>query len=63
MKSKGHYMEIPASEYPPIEQACVILNSSKNKEAAKQFLAYIKSAEVAGILATYGFDVQSRPSN
>ena len=63
MKSKGHYVEIPASEYPPIEQACVILNSSKNKEAAKQFLAYIKSAEVAGILATYGFDVQSRPSN
>jgi len=27
MKGKGRYFEIPASEYPPIEQACVILKS------------------------------------
>ncbi len=63
MKAKGRYVEIPAIEYPPIEQACVILSSSKNKEAAKQFLSYIKSPEVARMLVTYGFDIQDRTTN
>ena len=57
MKGKGRYTEIPSAEYPPIEQACVILNSSKNKETAQQFLSYIKSAVVAETLKRYGFDV------
>jgi molybdate transport system substrate-binding protein len=61
MKDKGRFAEIPAAEYPPIEQACVILSSSKNKETAKQFLSFIKTAEVADTLRTYGFDVQSSP--
>jgi len=61
LKDKGRYAEIPASEYPPIEQACVILSSSKNKETAKQFLSFIKTAEVAETLRKYGFDVQSSP--
>src|SRR6202140_1322561 len=34
MKDKGRYAEIPAGEYPPIEQACVIMSSSKNKVIA-----------------------------
>jgi molybdate transport system substrate-binding protein len=59
MKDKGRYVEIPDREYPPIEQACVILSSSKNKEAAKQFLSYIKTPAVAAILRRYGFDVGS----
>jgi len=57
MKSKGRYSKIPAAEYPPIEQACVILSSSKDKETAKQFLSYIKAAAVADTLKRYGFDV------
>jgi molybdate transport system substrate-binding protein len=59
MKDKGRYADILADEYPPIEQACVILSSSKNKELAQQFLSYLKSAAVAEILARYGFDVSS----
>ena len=59
MKDKGRYFEVPAGDYPPIKQACVILSSSKNKETAKQFLSFIKTAEVADTLRTYGFDVQS----
>jgi ABC-type molybdate transport system substrate-binding protein len=50
MKDKGRYQEIPRDEYPPIEQACVILSSSKNKEIAQRFLAYVKSAAVAELL-------------
>lgn len=56
MKDKGRYKEIPTDEYPPIEQACVILSSSKNKELAQQFLSYFKSAAVADLLGGYGFD-------
>lgn len=58
MKDKGRYAEIPADEYPPIEQACVILSSSKNKETARQFLSFVKTAAVAAMLRSYGFDVQ-----
>jgi len=60
MKDKGRYAEIPAAQYPPIEQACIILNSSKNKETAKQFLSLIKTAEITETLRRYGFDSQSR---
>ena len=60
MKDKGRYTEIPADEYPPIEQASMILSSSKNKEIAQQFLSYFKSAAVADLLVGYGFDVSSR---
>jgi molybdate transport system substrate-binding protein len=58
MKDKGRYAEVPADEYPPIEQACVILSSSKNKETARQLLSFVKTAAIADVLRSYGFDVQ-----
>jgi len=58
LKDKGRYAEIPGDEYPPIEQACVILASSKNKDAARRFLAFVKTAAMADVLRSYGFDVQ-----
>ena len=57
MKDKGRYVEVPTADYPPIEQACAILSSSKNKETAWQFLSFIKTAAVADTLKRYGFDV------
>lgn len=62
MKDKGRYVEVPSGDYPPIEQGCVILKSSKNKETAGQFLSYFKSAAVADLLRSYGFDVPSVPA-
>jgi molybdate transport system substrate-binding protein len=59
MKDQGRYVEISAGEYPPIEQACVILSSSKNKEVARQFLGFVKTAAVGELLAKYGFDVSN----
>jgi len=59
MKDKGRYTNIPAGDYPPIEQACVILGSSKNKETARQFLSFMKTAAIGDVLRSYGFDVQS----
>jgi molybdate transport system substrate-binding protein len=59
MRDKGRYGKIPTDEYPPIQQAGVILSSSKNKEVAKQFLSFIKTAAAADTLRRYGFDVQT----
>jgi molybdenum ABC transporter molybdate-binding protein len=59
MKDKGQYVEIPADDYPPLEQASVVLSASKNKETAKQFLAFIETYAVANTLKRYGFDVRS----
>jgi molybdate transport system substrate-binding protein len=61
IKDKGRYAEIPTGEYPPIEQACVILSSSKNKGTAQQFLSFFKTAPISDLLQGYGFDVPSRP--
>lgn len=57
MKSKGRYVEVPAGEYPPIEQACVIVTSSKSKVAAREFLSFVKTAAIREVLRSYGFDV------
>lgn len=60
MRDKGNYVEIPADEYPPIEQACVILKSSKNADTAQQFLSFIKTDEAAKVFQSYGFDISGR---
>jgi molybdate transport system substrate-binding protein len=39
VKDRGRYVEVPPNHYPPIEQACVVLSTSKDKETARQFLA------------------------
>jgi molybdate transport system substrate-binding protein len=57
MKDKGRYFEVPSDEYPPIDQACVIVGSSKNKETARQFLTFFKKPETSDLLKSYGFEV------
>jgi molybdate transport system substrate-binding protein len=59
MKDKGRYFEIPGGDYPPLEQACVILKSSQRKDTAKAFLRFIKTPAVAELFQTYGFAVPS----
>lgn len=55
MKGRGRYFEIPQAHYPPIEQAAVILRSSKHKQTARQFLEYLKKPEIVALLERYGF--------
>ncbi len=62
MKDKGRSVEVPPDEYPAIEQACVILGSSKNKEIARQFLSFVKTAAIGDVLRSYGFDVHAGPA-
>jgi molybdate transport system substrate-binding protein len=57
--SQIRFAEIPADEYPPIQQACVVLKSSKQQPDAQRFLAYIRGPEASKILQKYGFEVPS----
>lgn len=61
MRDRGRYIEVPAADYPVIEQACVILAGSKNKSAARQFMSLIKTSATAELLKSYGFDVPGGP--
>jgi molybdate transport system substrate-binding protein len=58
-RSQIRFVEIASNEYPAIQQACVILKSSTNVEAARRFIAYIQRPEASKILQRYGFEVPS----
>jgi molybdate transport system substrate-binding protein len=60
MKDKGRYAEVPAADYPPIEQACVIMGSSKNKSVAHQFLKFIQSSPIRELFQNYGFAIPNQ---
>jgi molybdate transport system substrate-binding protein len=60
LKERGKYAEISADEYPPIRQAAVILRSSKQKQVAEQFLAYLKTPATVELLSRYGFSAPNR---
>ena len=55
MKAAGKYWEIPAEAHPPLEQGAVILKSSKNREAAKLFVDFMKGPQGQEIMRRYGF--------
>ena len=59
MKSKGTYWEVPAEAHPSLDQGAVILKQSKNQEAARQFLEFIKGPNGQETMKRYGFVVPS----
>jgi molybdate transport system substrate-binding protein len=62
LKTEGLYSEIPASFYPAIDQAVVILKSSKQKDLARQFLSFLKRPEIAEFMRSNGLTVpESQP--
>jgi molybdate transport system substrate-binding protein len=56
MASSGSYVLLPDDSYPPIEQAGVIVASSKNKEQAQRFLKFLMSPEGQAIMKDLGFE-------
>ena len=59
MKTRGTYWEIPATAHSPLEQGAVILKQSKNPEAARQFLEFIKGPHGQEVMKRYGFALPS----
>lgn len=55
LQSQGRWVLLPEDSYPPIEQAGVVLKSSPNGKAAKQFLDFLTSPAGQSILRDFGF--------
>jgi molybdate transport system substrate-binding protein len=61
IKDRGRWVEIPATEYSPIAQGVVRLQSTALKQKASQaFFDYLKSDDAAGILQKYGFEIPEK---
>ena len=58
LKDKGRYWTVPLDAYPTLNQAAIVLSRSKQQDAARRFLEFLRSPEAASLLTSYGF---SRP--
>lgn len=56
----GHIWQVPAYAYPAIQQSAVILKSAQNKDAARKFIAFVKSPAGGEILERFGFSIPSK---
>jgi molybdate transport system substrate-binding protein len=59
MRDDGTYVAIPEATYPPIQQAAVVIKASRNKNAARDFLQFLKQPEIVALLQRFGFAIPS----
>jgi molybdate transport system substrate-binding protein len=57
MKDKGRYWTVPLDAYPTLKQAAVMLSKSKQADAARRFLDFLRTPEAAALLTNYGFSL------
>lgn len=57
MKEKGRYWTIPLDAYPTLNQAAVVLAKSKQPDAARKFLDFMRTPEATSLLTAYGFSL------
>ena len=55
MKNEGRYWEVPLDAYPTLNQAAVVLSKSKQQDAARKFLQFLRTPEATTLLTHYGF--------
>jgi molybdate transport system substrate-binding protein len=57
LKDKGRYWMVPLDAYPTLNQAAVVLSKSKQQDAARKFLEFLRGPESSSLLASYGFSL------
>jgi molybdate transport system substrate-binding protein len=57
MKDKGRYWTVPLDAYPTLNQAVVVISKSKQRDAARKFVEFLRSPEASSLLTSYGFSV------
>jgi molybdate transport system substrate-binding protein len=57
MKDKGRYWTVLLDAYPTLNQAAVVLKRSKQQDAARRFLEFVRSPEATSLLTSYGFSL------
>ena len=60
LKDQGSYADIPEAFHPPLQQAAIIVRASRNKDAARQFMAFLGRPATIALLEASGFRVASR---
>jgi molybdate transport system substrate-binding protein len=64
MKDKGRYWTVPLDAYPTLNQAAVVLSKSKQQDAARRFLDFLRTPEATALLTSYGFSLPvENPAN
>ena len=59
LKGKGRYWTVPLDAYPTLNQAAVVLSKSKQQDAARSFLDFLRSPEATSLLTSYGFSLSA----
>jgi molybdate transport system substrate-binding protein len=59
MKDKGRYWTVPLDAYPTLNQAVVVISKSKQQEAARKFLDFLRGPEASSLLTSCGFSLSS----
>ena len=63
LRAEGHFVLVPAEDYPPILQGAVLIRGSAGAAAATRFLEFFESPEVARILSSKGLEpIQQVPA-
>jgi molybdate transport system substrate-binding protein len=61
LSADGHFIRVPAEDYPPILQGAIVIRGSANADAAHRFLTFLQRPEIARELATSGLIPFPRP--
>ncbi len=61
MTEAGTYVVVPPDSYPPIQQAAVVIKGSPNKDAARDFLRFLKQPDTVALMRRFGFEVPRPP--
>ena len=56
LSADGHFIRVPADDYPPILQGAVVVRGSAGATAAHRFLDFLHSPEVQQKLAAAGLE-------
>jgi molybdate transport system substrate-binding protein len=57
MKDTGRYWTVPLDAYPMLNQAAVVLSHSKQQDAARRFLDFLRTPDATSLLTRYGFSL------
>jgi len=57
LKDKGRYWTVPLDAYPTLNQAAVVLSRSRQQDAARKFLDFLRSPKATSLLTSYGFSL------
>ena len=56
LKGDGHFIRVPADDYPPILQGAIVIRASAGAAAAHRFLEFLQKPEIQRTLATEGLE-------